>query len=468
MATTPTESDSSTSSSTELLTSFARNLRLEDCPDEAVEMAKECIIDVVGVTLAGADEVSSNKVKEYVHGLGATGETTVMGESEQYALPHAALINGVQGHALDYDDTTFYTFSLHPSVTLVPTLLATGEITDASGRDILASFIAGFETQIRIAGGIGGVLQQMGYHPTGTVGVFGATVAAGRLLDLNQGEFQTAMGIASSLYSGLIHNYGTMTKPYHAGLANQNGIKAAMLAKQGLSANSTILDESSGPWLNVEEEYKIDEWCEDLGEEYYTEKGIGIKKYPSCACTHGGIDAACQIRHQLQSDLNPETIESITIYAAQSARDQLKYDFPETPMEAKFSMPYCVSSALLDGDVNLDNFDEKAISRPDIRSLLEKSTFESNEQYANEGYINEGYSAKVSVEMADGTVAEKSIFEPSGTPSTPITKPDLEEKFHECATQELDDSTVDELYDELTRIETVENVNTITKMLREQ
>lgn len=461
------EGNSTSSSATDTLASFARSLSFEESPDQAVEMARKCIIDVIGVTIAGCNEPASERTKEFVESLGSSGETTVLGTSSQYAPPHAALINGVQGHALDYDDTTFYTFSLHPSVTIVPTLLAAGEMVGASGKELLSSYIAAFEVQIRITGGIGGVLQQMGYHPTGTVGVFGSTVAAGRLLNLTQNEFQHALGIASSLYSGIIDNYGTMTKPYHAGLANQNGMKAAMLAKEGFTANADILDEPYGPWLSVDEEYTIDEWCEDLGEEYYAAKGIGIKKYPSCACTHGGIDAAVRIHDRIERDVNSESVDQITVRAAQSARDQLKYDNPTTPMEAKFSMPYCVVSALLDGDINLNHFEEDNLDQVTVQELFSQTTFEADEQYANDEYISEGYPAQVSIEWADGTVEKESVFEPSGTPSTPISESALKEKFHECASYALEESTVDELYDTLHELEVVEDVGTITASVRE-
>lgn len=449
-----------TTEATAELLEFVRGLEYRDCPTAAIRMAKKCIADTVGVTMAGVNEPPAEIVRDYVSALAADGEATVIGQESTFPPEYAALVNGVQGHAIDYDDVTYYTFSLHPSVTLVPTLLSVGEETHATGEELVAAFVAGFESEIRMPGGVGGQLMENGYHPTPVVGTFGSTVVAAKLFGLSDEHTRHAIGIAASLYSGLTENFGTMTKPLHAGLPNLNGIRAVNLAKRGFTANDRIMENPSGPWLYPYEEYNLAEWTADLGDTWYTAQGIGIKIYPTCGCTHGGIDAARDIHEGIDDGA---TIESITTYSTPAGHDQLKYHDPQTPLEAKFCMEYCVAAGLIDGNVNLAHFTEESVQRADIQQLVDRSDHRQDESLAADGYVSGGFPARVEVALTDGQTITREVLQPTGTADVEVTDDELETKFRNCVRKGGgEEAMADELFDSLMDIEAVEDINSLT------
>lgn len=437
------------------LVTFARKLTFDELSPESKEMAKKCILDTVGVILAGVDEPSSGIVREQVTAVTIDEGASILGRNETVPAQFAGLVNGVQGHALDFDDVSYYTFSLHPSVTLVPTLLALGETTNATGRELITSFVAGFEFENRVAGGVGGHLQENGYHPTCAIGTFGSTVAAARLLELDAEQFNTAIGVAASLYSGSTSNFGTMTKPYHAGLANENGIKAATLAERGFDANTAVLNETSGPWPKVFDQYDLGPLTDDLGEYWYTGAGIDIKRYPSCGCTHCGIPAALSIREQLGPE---EVIDEIAVYSVKGAYESLQYHDPDTPLEGKFSMPYCVTTALLDGELTLDHFTQSAINREDVGRLIDVTTFEVREELSGSGYVDGGFPATVVVKTQSGRKLEETVRPDS---STTISWSDLDRKFKVCASHIISEPDAAAVLEDFKDIERVEDISDI-------
>lgn len=450
-------------SSGEKLLSFVYDVDPDDPPNEAMEMARKCLVDTVGVAIAGSEEPATRIVDEYVDVVGADGEATVLGRDATRSHIHAALSNGVQGHALDFDDVCYYGFGLHPSVTIVPTLLAAGETAGSSGEELLSAFVATFEFEIRVAGGAGGALQKHGYHPTAVVGTFGSTVAAGRLLGLDREQFGHAVGIASSLYSGLTANFGTMVKPLHAGLANQNGMQAALLAERGFTANDAVLEESTGPWPDLFEEFDLSATTDDLGERWYTADGIGIKIYPACGCTHGSIDAARAVHDQLEDG---DTVESVRVYSTEAARDMLRYDSPETGLEGKFSMQYCVAAALRDDMVTLDHFTDESVAREDLRSLVDVVEFRVEPELASGGYIDGGFPGRVVVTTDTDRTLEETVRTPTGTPEVPTSDAQLKRKFLDCAARGVEDERASDAYDALSEIRDVSDVTEVTALFR--
>ena len=461
------ESRTSASASTELF-SFVHGLAYDDCPEAAVEMARTCIVDAVGVMLAGVSEDPSRLVREHVDTFSPRGEATVVGGGTGLSMQHAAMINGVQGHALDYDDVTYYTFGFHPSVTIVPTLLAAGERVGASGEDLLAAFVAAFELEIRLPGGVGGHLQRNGYHTTPVVGSFGSAAAASRLLGLSLDEFRRAAAIAASLYGGLAANFGTMTKPLHAGLANRNGIQAALLAERGFEANADLFDDPTGPWPGFLDDYDLAEWTADLGSHWYTAEGIDVKVYPSCGCTHCAIDAALAIRSRVASaDATGglDSIRAVEVYSTPAAASALRYHDPTTPLEGKFSMEYCVAAALAEGSVGLEHFEPASFAPDRTRRLQAKTAFHAEESMAEGGFVGDGFPARVVVTTDDGQTYEEFVEHPSGSAEKPVSEPALREKFAECASRTLTDEEASAAYERLRSIDELEDVRELLPLL---
>ena len=227
---------------TENLVSLVRNTDYKNLTENCILEAKKCILDGIGITLAGSRHKASRILKKYVMEIGGGRHSTIFGNNPiKSSVSNSALVNGVACHVLDFDDT-HRILGGHPTAVILPVVLALGEYTNSSGKDILTAFILGVEISCKIARGVNPYHYQTGYHVTSTIGVFGATAAAGKLLKLSNEELIYALGIAGSMSSGLKENFGTMTKSLHIGLAASNGIKAALLARKGLTASKQILE----------------------------------------------------------------------------------------------------------------------------------------------------------------------------------------------------------------------------------
>ncbi|MGH9356829.1 MAG: MmgE/PrpD family protein, partial [Terriglobia bacterium] len=221
---------------TERVVAFVVNARFEDVPEKALSAAREAIFDCVGVGLAGARQPAGKIGAKWAREAGGTPQATLWGQGFKTSAHDAALTNGIAAHALDYDDVTWGLIG-HPSVSLVPSLLALGELIGASGRDVLLAYVVGFEVMAKL----GRTTQpkhslEGGWHATGTIGSFGSTAACCKLLRLDAERTGLALGIAYSMTSGNVSNFGTMTKPLHAGLAARNGVQATQLSKLGFTS----------------------------------------------------------------------------------------------------------------------------------------------------------------------------------------------------------------------------------------
>ena len=233
---------------TEKVARFIAETGYEDVPGEAVRIAKKAILDWVGVTIAGSNEPVTRIVSEQVRRMKAVGEAGVIGKGFQTSADLAAWANGTAGHALDYDDTfaNAAAFNFHPTVAILSAVLALGEKIKSSGREILASYIVGIEAESRIGAAIGRHTSETGWHLTPVVGTMGAVAASASILRLHTEQARMALGIASSMAGGLLQNFGTMTKPLHGGNSARNGVVAALVAQNGLTANESIMEGNFG------------------------------------------------------------------------------------------------------------------------------------------------------------------------------------------------------------------------------
>ena len=227
---------------TKKLAHFEAETRMEDIPQEALTVAQRGITDCIGVIFPGSLEPQGKIIRDYVRKMGGVAESSIIGSDLKTSPYLAALANGTMGHALDYDDMGGFG---HPSVVLVPAVLAIGESMGASGKDILTAYVVGFEVAACLR-------QQLwthylrGWHATGNFGSLGAGAAVARLLKLDVHQVRMVLGIAASLAGGLRQNFGTMTKPLHAGQAAANGIKAALLTQAGFTADENIIETPLG------------------------------------------------------------------------------------------------------------------------------------------------------------------------------------------------------------------------------
>src|SRR5580704_5932199 len=279
-------------------------IRYDALPREAIHWAKAAILDTVGVTLAGAHEDCARIVADTLGGT--PGPCLIFGSDRRTGPLDAALVNGTAAHALDFDDVS-NSLGGHPSAPILPAIFAVAETQDCSGSDFIAAYVAGFETETRIGRGVHYHHYEKGWHPTATLGVFGATAACCHLMGLNVAQTAQALAIAASQASGIKANFGTMTKPLHVGHTARNGLWAAMLAKNGFTANNAALEHRQGFLMvyNGEGNFDADAILKDWGNPYdVTRPGPAFKQYPCCGSTHPALDALLALRgeHAMPAD----------------------------------------------------------------------------------------------------------------------------------------------------------------------
>lgn len=417
---------------------FVSTLRFEDLTDEEIRTVERAFVDTVGVGIAGLAEPAARKVRSRFGGIdpianesaGRAGETT-----DRVADPSTAgLLIGTAAHALDYDDLSWSTDG-HPSVTLVPVPLALAEHAEVSGRDAITAYAAGYETACAVAGPVSPTHYERGWHATATIGSFAAAAAAARLLDLDPERTEHALAIAASTASGLKTNFGSMTKPLHAGLAVRDGITAALLAGDGFTGSPGAISDEAGFWGVYADG---PESSFSIGDPRHLDTyGLQVKAYPCCYYTHAAIAATASLADDHAID--PESIRRIDVTGSRAAADALQYAEPSSPTEAKFSMQHAVAAAVITDRVGLQSFEESFVSDDRVRRLRKRVTFHVDE---NRPYNANG--ADVKIETANGTV-ETTRDRPPGTRRDPLTDEELDVKFRDCVERRLSPKETTEL-----------------------
>jgi 2-methylcitrate dehydratase PrpD len=442
----------------------------ESVPEEAIARAKRALLDTLGVALAGSREESARIVAEWVHERGGREEATVLGQRFRAPAAEAALVNGTAGHALDYDDVSL-PMRGHPSAPLLPAVLAAGEKTGCSGRDLLTAFVLGFEVEARLGRAVGEAHYALGWHATSTLGTLGAAAACAWLLDLDVGRTQMALGIASSLAGGLQQNFGTMTKPLHAGWAAHSGVVAVGLAGRGFTADPRALEGESGQTsarpggflraMSGGAEVDLEPLAA-FGDPFeIASSGIGVKLYPCCYAVHRSLDAALDLRARHRID--PGSIARVKVEVSRGALLPLRQEPPTTGLEGKFSLQYCLASALVDGRVSLTSLTDEAVRRLAVWELMAR--VEAREG-AEPGAFPIGGHAEVRIVLKDGSEHSLRVDTPRGDPLRPLSWDELAGKFRECAGTVMPTEAVERTLRLVERLEELPDVHRLTETLR--
>lgn len=415
------------SSFTLSLAGLAAGLSFRDLSPEAVVWANRAFADTVGCALAGVGEEALAKLAAVLPG--AAGPSMVFGQTRRMHALDAAQSNGVAAHALDFDDCNLE-MDGHPSVSIVPALLALGDQLDCSGEDLLVAYVAGLEAEIRLARVANPAHADRGWHPTVTFGVIGAAVACGRLLRLGPAQMATAIGIASSSASGLRANSGTMTKPFHAGQANRNGLQAALLAQAGMTANPGALEHRFGflacfgGAVPEHPETALAGWGQDFA---LLSPGLAIKQYPCCAFVHCAIDAAAE----LHTRVKPSDIREIHVALHRKRLKNIDRPVPKDGLDAKFSTQYLTARALIDGTVTLEDFSGARVFDPACVALAKLVRIAPHE----DADLSFG---TVTLHLVDGRKLDAGASVAMGRgPANPMTEAQFAAKFLNCAAASL-------------------------------
>ncbi len=440
---------------------FVSELSYDAIPEAALRAVRTGFTDCVAVMLAGIDEPVARIVREQIATRGPSGEASLYLGSEFAAAPDAALANAVAGHALDYDDVAL---AGHPSVVLVPAILAEAEALGASGKAAAAAYVAGYESWARLVERDKDALHRKGWHPTAVLGPVAAAAACAHLRRLDPAKATQALGMAASMAGGVVANFGTMTKPLQAGRAAASGVTAARLADAGLTAAEDALEHAVGllnalsPKGRVDTETPLD----DLGREWrLASLGVNVKKYPMCYGTHRSIDGMLDLI--AANDLIPEQVAEVEVTIGGAQMAMLRNHRPTTGLEAKFSMEFAMASALAVRQAGLQQLTDDFVRRGDVQSLLPRVKLALNDVAAEDDPAFASYD-RVRVRRTDGSqIASPEIKFARGHWAMPLKEGELWTKFRDCTAGILASNSAARLFEGLQAIDKVANLRELRR-----
>jgi len=436
---------------TRALGEFAAGLRFEMIPAAALTTIKLGFTDCIAAIYAGAREPGVDLLRAHIGTRGLIREARLCGGGDEWAsAAEAAMVNGMAGHVLDYDDIAL---GGHPSVVLVPAIIAEAQALGRDGRAALTAYLAGFETWARIIERERDQYHIKGWHPTSVMGPVAAAAAIANLRGLNTEQSTHAIGIAASLCSGLVANFGSMTKSFQVGWASSSGITAARLAASGFTASATALEDPVGLLNALSPQGAIDASLpDDLGRAWrILERGLLIKRYPMCGASHRSVDALLDLRRE--HHLQPADIKTIEARIGRTQATVLRSHRPVTVTEARFSMEFALAAALTTGKLGLAEFGDAVLARPEVQALIHKVIITPVEGQAEDEPIFAPFDVVV-VETTDGRRLESPpIKHPRGHWALPLTRDEIWVKFADCTAQTLSAQAQEALFKQLATLE---------------
>lgn len=442
----------------EVIADFVVGFDLKNAPPLAVERSRTAFVDAVGVMLAGSQLPPANIVGEVVRVTASAPAATIVGRPLRAAPQLAALANGVAGHDMDFDFTYFAGQTI---AGVIPAILPIAEMRGATSADMLAAFIIAAEVAGRITRVAPLALRAAGWHSTGTIGVIAAAAACARLMKIDRQRIADVVGITTSLAGGLSVNFGTMTKPLHAGHAAHDGILAAMLGARGFTANEKAFEGKNGYYASFARGLPLSlEPFASLGKSYdLVDYGYSIKPYPCGGLGHTAIDATLELRDNVSLGDIAHVDVAITKWAAGHITDR----YPNTVEAAKFSAPYLAAYSLVHGAPLLAAFTEQALQDEAVRDAAQKVSVTTYQEYAE--LLNDS-PAKVTITLKDGRTIERAKYYPSGSVKAPMTAAQIKAKFDVCAAQAIDKAAAEKLYAMLSTLGTQASLDGLWPLLR--
>ncbi len=400
---------------------FVANVSYKDLPASVVDFVKKDILDWIGCAIAGSKNPSAKPMKQVEELLGGNLQASIVGVGRGN-LQYAAMTNAYFGHITETDDVDKESIT-HPATVNIPPALALTEYLKKDGKQLIVAVACGFEVMLRIGASVTPGHYKV-FHTTATAGIFGAAMAAGKLLGLTETQLLSALGNAGTSSAGLWQflTDGAMSKFLHTANAAGSGVLVALLAKEGFSGAKQILEGDQGFFVGYgRQEPKVDLF-KDFGQNWRTDK-VSFKPYPCCRHIHSAIDAALDIHDKIKG----KKIKDATLYTYATANAKAGKRAPVNGRDGKFSLSYCVASTLLRGKPSLNAFSQSAVENPAVKALEANLKIEENDEFNK--VVPRNWPARLEVETVDGQKYSAQVWNPTGDPENPLDWEALCDKF---------------------------------------
>ena len=461
------------SSLTDYVAGFIVATRTSDIPNDVAHLGKRSVLDGIGLALAGAGAECGHIAQRYLTGLGIAGNegSTVIGSKIRLPARFAAIANGLAIHADDYDDTQLavakdrvYGLLTHPTAPALPPVLALAERDRRSGAEMMLAYQVGVEVECKVAEAIMPRHYQHGFHSTATCGSIGSAAAAAKLLGLDREATRRALSIGATQAGGLRENFGTMTKPFHAGRAAENGVVAAEIAALGFTASPNGLEADRGFFRAAGGGYSPEMIDARLGDPWtFHFPGVSIKPHPSGSLTHPGM--AVMMELILANDIKPGRVKRVAVGTNHNMPNALIHHRPKNELQAKFSMEFCMAILLIERKGGLEQFTDAVVNRPDVQAMIQRVDFGVHPEAEAAGF--DKMTTIIEIELDDGSLIKGRADFGKGSTANPMTDDELAAKFRQCAEWgKMPKDRIATVLDMLWHIESLKDVNELTRLLR--
>jgi 2-methylcitrate dehydratase PrpD len=467
---TPDLSTNSAEGLTQEVGEFVLNTAFSTLSADLLDLGRKSMLDGFGLALSGSVAESGHIVQRYLSGQGVSGEATVIGTAMKVPERFAAFANGVGIHADDYDDTQLavhqdrvYGLLTHPTAPCLPSAFAIAEVNDLSGADLMLAYQIGVEVETKIAEAISPRHYQHGFHATATCGTLASVAAAARLQGLDLETTLRAIGIAASQSAGLRENFGTMTKPFHAGRAAEAGVVACDFARAGWTATDRILESPRGFFQAHGGGFMLEAIHGKLGNPWtFVDPGVSIKPNPSGSLTHPGMTKMLELI--VEHDIQPDQVERVDVGTNHNMPNALIHHQPTNELQAKFSMEFCMAILLLERRGGLPEFTDEAVNRDDVKAMIARVNFGIHPEAEAAGY--DKMTTIIDIHLRDGrTISGRADFG-KGSPANPMSYDEAADKFRGCAEfARWDQAKTEDIISVVREIETIESARVLTPLL---
>jgi len=444
---------------------WAAELEYDQLPQNVIQAAKYCFLDTIGVALAGSQTQPVLKVRKYVENSPGPGNSSIWGTHAKTTAELAALSNGTACHALDFDETNYSSIG-HQAAVIIPALLALTQEHKYHGRDLLTSFVAGYELMGKLGATVNPETYLKGWWTTSLLGLTGTVVACSRLLQIDHQQMVMAMGLGASFSSGLRNNFGTMAKPFGVGKTAMDGVILSKLAKIGLTTAPGHLDADS-LFLSLISDHASVDTLGNLGKPYELENpGVTFKRYPSCSATHAAVDAILSLVNEYNFAAND--VVSICCEIPPLVDSCLIYTNPDNIEHARFSLEACVALALCERNLDNSTFTAQKIADPGLRKVMERVQRHIRDDFNDSQPIDSSQPnepARLIVHLTDNRKLEKTVLFARGNNENPLSGAELEAKFNTLTQNYISDDKANTLCQIILNLESLKEISTLTDCL---